>query len=126
MMIWTNYTDGQFKPAGEKLETVKLSGVEWELWADLEWSDTSGENDVKWRHIAFKLVKPEVAINFDAKTLVDYAVDRNFIDPQWVISDLELGTEVMGGQGLAWIKRFNVKISDQPKPQIIELNSSQQ
>jgi hypothetical protein len=125
LMIWTNYSEGQFKPAGKKQETIQLNGVEWELWTELEWSDVSGANDGKWRHVAFKLVEPKLAVNFDAKALVDYAVKRNFIDSQWYIADLELGTEVMGGQGLAWIKHFNVKIDEQPKPQIIKYNSSQ-
>lgn len=125
MMIWTHYTENQFEPAGKKLETIQLSGVEWELWAEHDWSDTSGVNDLRWRHIAFRLVEPELVVNLDVKALVDHAVARNLIEPQWYISDLELGTEVMGGQGLAWITRFDVKISDQPKPQIVEHNSSQ-
>jgi len=110
LMIWTYFTPGQFKPGGRKVETFLLNGVEWELWEQLNWSDKSGLNQQEWRHIAFRLATPSSKVEFDVHSLIQRAIDRKSIEPQWYIADLELGTELMGGQGLAWLKQFDVRI----------------
>jgi len=110
LMIWTYYTKGQFKPGGRKVETFTLNGLEWELWEDFDWNDKSGVNQNQWRYVAFRLAKPSLKVEYDAKALIQYALDRQAIDARWYIADLELGTEVMGGQGLAWIEQFTVRI----------------
>lgn len=110
MMIWTYYTKGQFNPAGKKIETVTLDGLQWELWEQADWQDASGVNQNKWQHLAFRLVQPSLKVEFDVNILIRHALKRKIVDEHWYIADLELGTELMGGEGLAWIKAFELII----------------
>jgi len=110
LMIWSYYTEGQFKPGGRKVDSFVQDGLEWELWEQQDWDDKSGVNQQQWRYLAFRLVQPSLKVDFDVKALIERAIERGSVDEQWYIADLELGTELMGGQGLAWIKQFEVRI----------------
>lgn len=112
LMIWTYYTDGQFNPAGRKQGEFVGEQVEWEYWQDAEWADVSGTNSNKWQHITFRRKQPSLDANTNIKELIDYAIERGHIDPDWIIADLEFGTEVMAGQGLAWLKKFDIEIEE--------------
>lgn len=110
LMIWTYYTKDQFAPGGKKIETFELNGVEWEFWEQERWDDKSGLNQNRWRYLAFRVLEPSLNVEVDANALIQRAVGRDSIDEQWYIADLELGTEVMGGEGLVWIKQFDVQL----------------
>ena len=110
LMIWTYYTPGQLRPGGSKVDTFMIDGLEWQLWEQLEWGDKSGVNQQQWRHTAFRLAEPKLKVEFDAHALIVKAVERGSIDSMWYVADLELGTELMGGQGLAWVDQFDVQI----------------
>lgn len=110
LMIWTYYTPKQFEPAGRKLGEFRYKDVVWEYWWQADWSDKSGVNDNEWRHIGFRQTRPNLIAHVDVMVLIDYAIKQGHIDPEWLIADLEFGTEVMAGQGIAWLKEFNVEI----------------
>lgn len=110
-MVWTYYTPGQFKPGGKKLHTAIIGGLEWEVWYKEHWGDVSKRNDNSWRYITFRLSKPSLDIDIDLAELLDFALRRDAIDERWYIGDLELGTEVMGGQGFASLERFKFSLN---------------
>lgn len=111
LMIWTYYTPNQFSPGGSKQAEFLHQETTWEYWRDEQWADQSGVNEVQWQHIAFRSKSPSLKANVDVKGLIDFAIEMGHVDPDWIIADLEFGTEVMAGQGLAWIKQFDVDIS---------------
>jgi hypothetical protein len=111
LMVWTYYTSNQFNPGGSKKVEFQHKGTIWEYWRDKEWADPSGVNEATWEHIAFRSKSPSLQASVDVKVLIDFAMEMGHIDPDWIISDLEFGTEVMTGQGLAWIKEFDVEFS---------------
>lgn len=111
LMIWTYYTPNQFDPGGSKQGEFKHKEIMWEYWRDANWVDQSGANEKQWQHIAFRRKSPNLKASVDVKGLIDFAVEMGHIETDWIIADLEFGTEVMAGQGLAWIKQFDVDIS---------------
>ena len=48
---------------------------------------------------------------FNALDLIQYAIEKNILKNEWYISDIELGTEIRSGSGIAWINSFNVNIN---------------
>lgn len=110
LMIWTYYTENQFKPGGSKESQFEINGEVWEYWRAPKWDDVSGVNKNTWQHIAFRLKQPKLKAEVDIKALIDYGIAQGHINPEWIISDLEFGTEVMAGEGIAWLKQFDVEI----------------
>lgn len=111
LMIWTYYTADQFKPGGKKLHTAIIGGHEWEYWYKEQWSDVSKRNENNWRYITFRLTEPSLEVDVDLAKLLEFARQREAIDEQWFIADLELGTEVMGGQGFASLEHFEFSLN---------------
>ncbi len=111
LMIWTYSTPKHFNPAGKKLDTFISGNKEWEVWVDKNWGDLSGENDNKWTYITFRATHSNLESNFNALELIHYAIDRDIINQEWSISDIELGTEIMNGAGIAWVNSFNIDVN---------------
>ncbi len=81
------------------------------MWVDKNWGDLSGENDNKWVNITFRGENSNLKSSFNALELIQYAVEKNILKKEWYISDIELGTEIMSGAGIAWINAFNVDLN---------------
>ncbi|WP_422398466.1 GH12 family glycosyl hydrolase domain-containing protein [Teredinibacter turnerae] len=108
-MVWSYASDNFFStPAGRKRATVEINGIEWEVWVERRWHDTSGTNDNRWIYIAFRSTKNYLDITYNAAELVHYALQRGFLDSEWSIADIELGNEVMRGTGETWVHKFRV------------------
>lgn len=111
VMIWTYATPGFFPPAGKKHGEVQTGDTSWEVWVDENWGDTSGINDNHWVYLAYHAVRPSLKAKFDARKLLQYAVDEGLISPEFYIADAMLGNEVMGGSGETWVKSFSVDMN---------------
>ena len=112
MMIWTYYTPGQLKPGGKHLDSITIDGLVWEYWYAPKWGDVSEVNQNTWRHIAFRLAEPSLDAKINIGALLNYAVDQKHIEPEWFVADLELGTEVMGGDGFAIVEQFDFTLKE--------------
>ena len=112
IMIWTFATKNHFSPAGKKYKEFRDSDNEWEVWLDKDWTDKSGKNDNRWTNITFKAKDFSVKSKIDGLALLNYAIQENMISPDLLISDIELGNEVMSGSGLTWIKEFGIQIKN--------------
>lgn len=108
MMIWTRSTT--FNPGGSYRGNVVIDGVEWEVWAAENWGDNSGANANRWTYIAYRAVKPALAITFDARKLMADAASRGLLSTSSYIADVELGNEIMSGSGTTFLKSFSVSI----------------
>ncbi len=109
-MFWTDATDGLIDPAGSKVGTVRHGGRDWDIWLNRDWHDVSGENANRWIYLAFVASPGGPAASFDpvallrSKELSQLGFERAYI------ADVELGAEIMRGDGLMWIDRFDVEI----------------
>ncbi|WP_139309768.1 GH12 family glycosyl hydrolase domain-containing protein [Teredinibacter haidensis] len=108
LMIWTYSTPEHFNPAGKLYDTFKAGNKNWEVWVEKNWGDLSGENDNKWTYVTFRATNSDLKSSFNALELIQYAIEKDILKQEWYISDIELGTEIMSGAGIAWINSFNV------------------
>lgn len=108
VMFWTYKTIGLFNPAGHKIGEVNLDDEIWEVWVEKNWKDTSGVNKNRWVYIAFKSKTPTLKTTIKALELLQYAIRSKIISDNLFIADVELGNEVMGGEGVTWVKKFKV------------------
>ncbi len=108
LMIWTYSTPEHFNPAGKLYDTFEAGSKSWEIWVDKNWGDLSGENDNKWTYVTFRATSSDLKSSFNALELIQYAIEKDILKHEWYISDIELGTEIMSGAGIAWINSFNV------------------
>lgn len=118
--IWTYATKGfHDNPSGEKFGEMTSSGMTWEVWIDKECKDTSGINDNHWVFIAFRAKKQQLTLEYDAAEMIAYARENNLFDKDLYIADIQLGNEIMSGNGETWLKRFSVTV----ERQVDEVNS---
>lgn len=110
VMIWTYATDNHMSPAGVMVGTLKSKGTVWEVWLDKEWEDTSGINENRWVYLSFRSRDPSLSTEYDALELLQFAINKGFLPPELYVADIELGTEIMSGSGLAWVIDFRVDI----------------
>jgi hypothetical protein len=110
LMVWTYATPAHMKPAGSKAAEVEVDGQQWEVWVDKNWHDASGANKNHWIYLTFLAKHFSLNASFDVVKLTQYAVTQKILPPEVFYADIELGTELMSGAGLAWVKRFDVQV----------------
>lgn len=110
LMVWTYATAAHMSPAGTKTAEVELDGQQWEVWVDKNWHDESGANGNRWIYLTFRAKAASLNASFDVVELTQYAVAEKILPPNFYYADVELGTELMSGAGLAWVKRFDVQL----------------
>ena len=111
VMIWTYATSGHISPAGKKIDDIIHNGQKYSVWLDEKWGDTSGNNDNDWIYIAFKAETPSLSSSVDAAQLLNIPSLSKFKLQQYYIADIELGTEIMSGEGLLWVNTFKIDIT---------------
>ena len=110
LMIWSYATPHHMTPAGTHRGDFNDGNQDWEVWFDKNWSDVSGANKNKWIYITFRAKHKSLKSKFDVVKLTQYAIAKQILPPKFYFADIELGTEIMSGSGLAWVKQFNVAI----------------
>ena len=107
-MFWTYATEGQMDPAGTRIGDIEQGGKTWSVWLDREWGDASGVNDNQWIYLAFKAEEPSFESRFDAAELLGSDLLTDLGLQEFYVADVEVGTEIMNGEGVAWVDRFEV------------------
>ncbi len=110
VMVWTYVTENHMNPAGRNIGTIEGSGRKWSVWVNKNWSDVSGQNQNKWIYITFKAEKSQLSSEFDIVALLSSSLLSDLKLENSYIADIELGTEIMRGEGLVWVNGFNVDI----------------
>ncbi len=108
IMFWTYATKGQMDPAGERIGVIEDGGQKWSVWLDRNWGDASGVNDNQWIYLAIKAEDPSFDMRFDAARLLGDPLLKDLGLQQFYVADIEVGTEIMDGEGVAWVDSFEV------------------
>ena len=111
LMIWSYATPAHMNPAGTYKGDFEAGNQIWEVWVEKNWSDASGANSNKWTYITFRAKNKNLKAKFDVINFTNYAVEHNILPRVFYISDIELGTEIMSGSGLVWVKQFKATVS---------------
>jgi len=108
VMFWTYSTKGQMDPAGENIGVIGDAGRSWSVWLDRNWGDASGVNDNRWIYLAIKSETPSFDNHFDAAKLLRDPLLKDLSLQRFYVADVEVGTEIMDGEGVAWVDKFEV------------------
>lgn len=108
LMIWSYATPNHMNPAGSHEGNLQVGNQTWEVWVERNWSDVSGENKNRWVYLTFRAKNQQLKARFDVIDFTSYAIEHQILPNDFYISDIELGTEIMSGSGLVWVKKFNV------------------
>jgi hypothetical protein len=102
VMIWLAH-NGSVSPAGDKVATVTLGGVSYDVW----FARQSG-----WNLVSYARTSPATSVsNIDIHDLTADSVSRGYIQNSWWLIDVEAGFELWkGGTGLA-TNSFSVTVS---------------
>lgn len=111
LMIWSYTTPNHMNPAGVYKGDVEAGNQIWEVWVEKNWSDASGANNNTWTYITFRAKNKNIKGKFDVIDFTNYAIEHDFLPTTFYISDIELGTEIMSGSGLVWVKQFDVSLN---------------
>ena len=110
LMIWSYASANHMNPAGKHFDDFSAGGQQWEVWGQQQWRDPSGVNNNKWTNLTFRAKQPSYTASFDALQFVRYGIDKKLLPADAYIADVEVGTEIMRGAGLAWVRQFEVKV----------------
>lgn len=108
LMIWTYSTPAHMNPAGKHVGDFEMGDGVWEVWVEKNWGDNVNTN--KWTYITFRAKTKALKASFDVIHFTNYAVEHNILPRTFFISDIELGTEIMSGSGLVWVKQFKARV----------------
>jgi hypothetical protein len=107
IMIW-NHNSGM-TPQGLYTDTIEVDGVKYDAFMRLVHGDESGANSNQWSYMAFVAKTSVLKGSLPLKPFIDYLVKQGALNKKDYIANLELGNEVIEGEGVAEIRRFNVK-----------------
>lgn len=108
-MIWT---DGySWSPAGTlRGHYTSPTGIVYEVWFTPFHGDSSGQNSIVWKYVAYRATTPTLSTTLDIKSILNDAVTRGFVSANDYVSDVELGNEVMSGAGQTWINSISLVV----------------
>jgi hypothetical protein len=106
--IWMEVSG--FEPTGSKIADVTIDGANYELWHSADMSDASGTNANRWQHIVYRVSIPTRRASLDLRRFISHAVEHNLLSASHYVSSVEIGNEVMAGEGMAWVRRLNLEI----------------
>lgn len=110
IMIWSYHTEQALSPAGKEIAEVTVDGNTWSVWFDSSWRDQSGANENSWVYLTFKAQTHCLTCQFDVAALLNsFPPDLLDLSDKY-IADVELGTEIVRGQGLVWVNKFDLDI----------------
>lgn len=110
IMVWTFATAKHMNPAGHNIGVIEQDGKKWSVWLDKSWGDSSGQNENEWIYVTFKAEVFNLSNRFDIAALLNNNILSDLNLEQSYIADIELGTEIMRGQGLVWVNSFNAEM----------------
>lgn len=110
VMVWTYTTAKHLSPAGEEVGVITVDAKDWSVWVNKNWGDASKQNDNKWVYVTLKAETESLINSFDAVKLLNDPIFRDLNLDESYIADIELGTEVMRGRGVVWVKGFDIEI----------------
>jgi hypothetical protein len=113
VMVWTDYTDDMVADPGtttHRGEFTDDQGLRWDILADENWGDASNSSAHHWTYVAFH-IKPgqrRIAAQIDLLTMLKHAASLGLFSTSLFIADVELGNELVAGQGETWLTEFSV------------------
>lgn len=104
LMIWLEDWGG-IVPFGSYRETVRIDEIDWQLY-----TGTATWGPKPWQYIAYRAASPVPAeVSLNLKAFLDHLQGRKIIEAQDWLASVELGNEIMHGQGSTRIRNFRLE-----------------
>lgn len=108
VMIWS---DGfAFDPFGMRVGHVNIDGADFDIWFAPDLGDPSGDGP-RWNYVAYRHTEKRRIVALDLKKILEHAAAAGFISVDHYVSNVEVGNEVMSGDGETWIKAISLEIA---------------
>jgi hypothetical protein len=113
VMVWTDYTDDMVADPGTTTlqgEFTDAQGIRWNIFADKNWGDASSSTGHRWTYVAFHIQPGQrrTAAQIDLLAMLKHASGLGLFSDKLYIADVELGNEIVAGQGETWLTDFAV------------------
>lgn len=106
--IWL---DGSaFEPSGQRIAETTIDGSDYEIWHAANMGDASGANAANWTHVVYRSKLPRHRGAVDIKRILLDAVERDLLARSQYVSSIEIGNEVMSGEGKTWINALALEV----------------
>jgi hypothetical protein len=106
IMIW-NHNHGM-APHGRHEGTIDVGGIKYDLYVREGHGDDSGANSNKWTYMSFIAQKSLFSGSLTVKPFVDFLLSKKLLTKKDYLANLELGNEVIEGEGVVEIRKFSV------------------
>jgi Glycosyl hydrolase family 12 len=105
--IWTEHVAQP--PAGQRVDSMSVNGVTYDVYIEEQQRDASGQNANTWTYVAFVAQKPVLRGPLEISAFVDYLLRRGTLSPTHFLTSLEFGNEICQGAGVTEIQGFAIK-----------------
>lgn len=110
LMIATDVSPGLPPDEKPSLGEVVIDGQRWQVNAQKGWGAPPGVTAHRWTFITYRALPSSLSIRYDARRILEDAVSRGLVDPNWYVANFELGNEIVSGSGSTWVRQFSVEL----------------
>jgi len=108
IVIWLDFTRDD-RPAGSRLNPLAVPGIEGALWLDALHGDRG--DGTGWALYSLRLDRPTPRGSLDLLAILERLQAKGWIAPEQYLASVEFGTELRGGAGTTWVRRFEVELA---------------
>lgn len=105
IMVALDHSDAV--PRSRFAERIELGGEQYDLWLGSEWQGRLEP----WPVITLRRCERSTAGSFDVKALFAALTQHGHIAASDWLGSVEFGNVIFGGQGTAWVRRFDVDLA---------------
>ncbi len=106
IMIWT--ANSSQSPGGTKRNVLIVDGSVYDVYAEENHADNSGQNSNHWMYVAFVPRTPLLNGSLDISSFIDYLLQKQMITDRHYLTSLEFGNEVSEGIGIVEVRDFSL------------------
>jgi hypothetical protein len=96
--------------AGSEVDKPTIGGRGYSVCLMKNHGDDSGQYDNTWTIISILADQPLLHGPLDVGEIIDYLLQKKYLDPRVFIANLELGNEVVRGSGTTLVRNYDVKV----------------
>lgn len=107
IIVWLDYGRPSSDPIGTQVGSPTVDGVVYELWHKASHGDRGDGKG--WPIYYFKSMSPATQGVVNLTPILGYLVAEGAVDPDELVTSVEFGNELMGGEGTTWVRDFKIE-----------------
>ena len=108
IMIWT--AKSGMLPAGYLRDRVSIGGIDYKIYINENHIPAQDGSTGGWTYITFLSIEEHLSGTLNLGEFLGYLLDRQYIEDTLYLADIELGNEIIKGQGEFILSKFEIKI----------------